>query len=505
MGRTRMLAAVVSLARRLGASVIEVPCEPAPLTEVGYTSLRALVSALLGQDPRTASFDEPRAALGQRTLFGLEPSSAASRKPEDMRGAVLAALRWSALRAVERAKGALVVVALDDVDRNDTLSLDVLGGLLRDEPVPGVLFVTTSKQLPAPHDAVRAMELPGLSRGEVLRVLGRVPQSARRRDGASSDAMRRIEPMYLDQAARMRAEAPDEEVPHGLLPVVQARLFALPPAHRRMLQATAVVGACTLAELVALTGRPEGAEDALRELEAAGFLDVHGGVMRLTHGLFVQVVLDTAPAGAIQQIHTRAADALVGKPYVLELRAFHAIRGRPDLEAFVLLDRTAVMRTSWGDEEGALSALSDGFMAARALTARGEAEATDALRAFGRKLAEVLVARGELDQAHGVLTEVLVSVAPRDPARTPILEQLAGVEHRRGRVEDARRLRAEIELLAAESPSGKRARPPVVDPRAEPPSTSSASTSSGVKRRPSLFARAVVDASLRPRSQGRAR
>jgi hypothetical protein len=350
------------------------------------------------------------------------------------------------------------------------------------------------------------MDLSGLSREDVLRVLGRSPHSSRRRDDVAppeTTGLRRIEPMYLDQYKRMRAEAPDEEVPQGLLAVVQARLFALPPAHRRMLQATAVVGACTLDELVSLTGRPDGAEDALRELAAAGFLEVHGGVMRLAHGLFVEVALDTAPAGAVQQIHTRAAEALVGKPYVLELRAFHAIRGRSDLEAFVLLDRTATLRASWGDEEGARWALSDGFMAARAMTARGEVEATEPLRAFGRKLADVLVARGEFDQAHGVLTEALVSVAPRDPVRIPILEQLAGVEHRRGRVEEARRIRTEIEVFAAEKPSGKRARPAVVDPRAEP--ATAPATSSGVTRRPSLFARAVVDASLRPRAPGRSR
>ena len=137
----------------------------------------------------------------------------------------------------------------------------------------------------------------------------------------------------------------------------------------------------------------------------------------------------------------RAADGLSDRPDALELHAFHAVMGRPDVEAFLLVDEAARVRRLRGDHDGAASILRQGLEAARARLLRNERDAARPMAVFGRKLGAALLDAGRLDEAHAALSEALALSALPELERALLLEQLAVVESARGRADEAERLR----------------------------------------------------------------
>jgi hypothetical protein len=241
-------------------------------------------------------------------------------------------------------------------------------------------------------------------------------------------------------------------------------------------QALAVVGSAQPEELARLLPRLEGTvEAAVGVLAERGFAHVAAGRVRLTHDIYGTIALADASAGVVEDLHAAAAEALAGVADAFELRAYHAIRGRAGEEAAGHLQRAARVRTDRGDEDGAISALFDGFSAARRRAARGDWETANmAFVRFGSRLAEVLADAGKPDQAHGVAVEVLAGMGPGARGRAPLLEVLARIASMRGKHGEAARFmreaeiavdeeddsRASIRRIAAETTTGKRARPP---------------------------------------------
>lgn len=423
MGKTRILAELAALAREDGAEVVEIAAAPSPRSQVGWSFARALLAALGGDD-------------------AIAPADS-----REGRGEVVRALREAASAAVRRARGALVVATMDDVDGADGVSRAVVDEVVAGAPIPGFVVVMTRASAPPSLPGVRDMPLTGLSRADARRLVSRASNApaVAPADARSSDRL--VEPLYLEQFLRWRAEnrKTKRDVPATLAALVDDRVQALAPPERRALQAVAVVGGGDVDEIASLLERYDEVPAALASLAESGFLRRDGDAFTLAYPIIGHVALRDAPAGAIEQIHARAADALERDTSALELRAWHAIRGRADFEAFALVEESARVRAARGDEAGAIAMLSDGYAASRTSMSRlDERAASAAWIVFGRKLADALFRTGQLVEARGVLSELFASVGPRDAARAPIVEALARIAEHGGRDDEAARWRAKI-------------------------------------------------------------
>ncbi|MEJ7734308.1 MAG: hypothetical protein WKG00_34575, partial [Polyangiaceae bacterium] len=245
------------------------------------------------------------------------------------------------------------------------------------------------------------------------------------------------------------------ESPRGgdLRELVEWRLRNLLPAEVRVLQAVAVAGPAAPVALASILVRPEDIDDALVPLMETGFVEMRDGRVRATHALYGTVALETAPLGAITELHARAAEELAGRSEVVELRAFHALRGAPDFAAFLLVETAARMRQMRGDHEGTVAALRDAVSAARVEILRSADEAESALLLFGHKLGAALVDAGQLEEARSVLEEALEIAHPTEKGRALVLEQLmrlARAEDRTAEAEQYRRAAVGIAQAAGD-------------------------------------------------------
>jgi hypothetical protein len=129
--------------------------------------------------------------------------------------------------------------------------------------------------------------------------------------------------------------------------------------------------------------------------------------------------------------------------------AYHAVQGRPDVEAFLLVDEAARVRKLRKDHDGAVAILRLGLEAARTRLVQGDRDAVKPLAVFGRKVGGALLDGGRLDEAHTALGEALALADLPELERALLLEQLAALENTRGRSAESDRLRNEC-LEAAE-------------------------------------------------------
>lgn len=450
IGRTRLLAAIAAVVERDGARVVRVRVPAPPANEVGYEGLRRCIAALTGLDADDPLLHAGRAsgdrdvADGLCVVFGAAGSGALATRPGSTRDVAAAALRWAVHEAVRAAEAGSVVLAIDDADRMDGASLLALADLLWSDRIPRFSVLLASEQPPdaALVERVGLRGLRGLSREEVARVRPELhPQAIARPED--------VEPLYAEQLARWHVEQGAAPAPVRLVDLVEARIRPLRPALRRTLQAVALTGGGPFQAIAAALARRSDLDEALRPLADAGFVEVDGGTIRLAHAIFGRVALGLAPAGAIADLHERTAESLADADGPVELRAYHAVRGRPDFEAFLLVEETARLRMLRGDDEGAVAALQAGLSAARELLRRGELEsATSAIAVFARKLTGPLLALDRPDEAHAALADALALVERNDATRALLLEQLAAVARHRGRRDDAERLRAEAHALA---------------------------------------------------------
>ncbi|MEO7329198.1 MAG: serine/threonine-protein kinase [Minicystis sp.] len=92
------------------------------------------------------------------------------------------------------------------------------------------------------------------------------------------------------------------------------------------------------------------------------------------------------------------------------------------------------------DEDSAILRMAEAFQAARHEVLGGELHAEHTWVPAGRRLGSALLDAGRVDEAYGVLSEILENTDPRTMERALVAEQLAYVAARRGRSDEARAL-----------------------------------------------------------------
>jgi len=420
-GRTRLLFEVAAQAEHSGAHIVLCPADPHPYSELGYGAFERMIACLSEKPPSEDA-------------------------PADRRSAV-SALRAAAEGAVSRA-GGRVVLLIDDIDGLDRPSLEAVRELGAGERVRDFQVVATAEKVLAASDGwkVQARRIHGLSAADAARVLG---GERRARDlGRDSD----IEPLLLDQLLRCPPDA--DLAGSSLREVVAWRIRTLSAAERRILQTVALTGGSPPAALASTLPRPDDIDEALKSLVEGGFVDAQQDLVLATHAKFGAVALAMAPLGAVTELHTRAAEELAGRRDLVELRAYHALRGEPDLGAFLLAEESVRLRASRGDREGAISVLRDAVEAGRRQLSRGDEMGESAWVLFGQKLGARLVEAERFDEARGVFKELLDVSALDDEARAVVLEQLVRIAERRDRPDEAAQHRRAA-AAAAERAGGR--------------------------------------------------
>ncbi|HEY6558543.1 MAG TPA: protein kinase [Polyangiaceae bacterium] len=442
VGKTRLLRELCAAADGLDLRALVVTADPVPHCQVSFSAVKRMIvrlSGLSGAELRAQDTSDTATRDALRKLFPAEGT-----RVLDAQGAASTALQWSARRAVARAGNRNVVLVIDDADRADACSLAALSELVRQRAVPRFSVLMTGERLP---DAL-------IPAGVAVRGLqGLAPAQAREllADQGFARALPRkddVEPLYVEGLSRWstRDAAPVPETLHDL---VTGRVRELKSAERRALLAIAVLGSACQAELQELWNG-KSLTDCLKSLVEYGLVVRREGAFELAHPLYGRVVSELSPARVVADLHAAAADYQVNDGGELELQAFHAAKGRPDVEAFMLVEEVARVRRQHADLDGVAAILRLGLEAARSAMLNGEPNTVKPVAVFGRKLGSVLIETRRFDDAHGVLTAALALPGLSELERALLLEQLASVESTRGRSQEAERLRGEC-LAAAES------------------------------------------------------
>ncbi len=450
IGRTRLAREVAAIAERDGALVVSVGLPPRPSNEVGYIGLRHVVRALSGLTPAELMDERAIGAVDRWALTGLRVLFSKAKppaEPNNSQRTAEAALAWGMKRAVSRSEARRVVLVIDDLDRLDGASFLALREHLEVSPVPGVTVLVTSAHMPTvlQLSGVRERGLRGLSRGgarAMLAALGVQAELPRTDDD--------IEPLYVFQVAAMDP-ADARSLPESLHELVGLRMQGLSVGQRRILQALALVGVQHVESLRSMLVHPGDLDSALEWLIQGAWIERSGAHVLLRHALYGEVALSGAAPSTIAAIHKAAAHQLRDARPLAELRAYHAIQGAADFEAFVMQEDVARARSARGDTDGAITALTRARDAARVQVQLGETEAASAaLGVFGKRLGAALCAARRFDEAKDVLDDVLRLATPRALTRVAALEQLATIARHCGRATEAvERLREGLAIAGA--------------------------------------------------------
>jgi serine/threonine-protein kinase len=450
MGRTRLVDEVVASLGREGALAVRVTARQHPRTEVGYAGLREIVVRLA--DRSVDAILSPGSA-DEAAEVGLQATFAPDKPPpglvyDAMVASVVAALRWAAGCALERAKRSMVVLCIDDADRLDGGSLSVLGALLEGELPHGMKIILTSERAPSRSfgEHVRVRQLRGLRPDEAERLLNNDDAAGHGRCPRRDEA---IEPLYIEHFRALAIDSEDAPQAQSLTTAVDARLEGLMPSQRRLLQAVAVLGEGTVDDVGSVLSDPDDVADGLSSLVAEGLLAVDAGVVMIPHATTAERALANTPAGTLSALYKRAADAAAIAEAPIELRAVFAVNSQPGFEAFLLVEEAARLRTTRGDHEGAIAMLLRGLEAARTQELRGDLAAASATAVFLRKLGTVLFNAGRAAEAVEFLEKTLPLLTEQPSERVVVLEQLATALAECQRDEDATRRRKEVVTLLA--------------------------------------------------------
>jgi len=454
IGKTRLVREFLDVAAAAGDVVVQTGPDPA-WAEVGYWALRRAILQLAalpetGGGAREWVAATPEARRGLADVFGHEsPDRAAALSPDERRFAAAEALRWSFVRASERARGHRVVLAVDDIHCVDGASRNAFADTLSDPPlVPALLIATYTPGFDPgwAADVAAARVLTGLPTSEVAKVLS----NAVRPSAAALLGARTIVPLYLEQMLRYSREE-SGVAPPALADVIAVRVERLPADARRVLQAASVWGDDGDDEvLMRMLGDEVDLVEALGFLRRAGMIIVGPAGVRTSHPLLREVTMATIPAAVRRELHAAAAVLCDERDLPIEVRALHEYSGGTAFQALLLLERVSVLASARGDHQGAIMALRRGLELGRRELFRGELD--DPMRAvliFSRKLGEALVRGGQLNDAEGVLREALDVAGPSGKDRAAVLGALAHVAHDRDRRQEARDyLREALELAS---------------------------------------------------------
>jgi serine/threonine-protein kinase len=443
-GKTRLVREFLGRCADRGDLVVSVAPDPT-WAKLGDAAVRDAVRALAGLpaivDPALYAGASPDALRGLELLFSVP--SRPQPGLEDRRRAVAEALRWALERASERAGGAMVVLAVDDLDFVDGTSRNAFADVLAEPPVSSALVIVTYAPSGVPAGAPLAGEtwpLQPLLPEEFMNLLP--PHLAA--------PTRPLAPLHVEQLiawAREETEPP----PERLADLLARRAEHLPPDARHALHALAVWGDdATPAILMEVLPAGVDIPAALEALDCARLVSIDEQSVRIAHPLVRRVAFSSIPAGRKRELFSRAERLRPDAP--LEVRAKQAMHGGSAFEALSLLDALSARRTAHGDVEGSISALRHALDLARRELHRGELDdPVAAVLVFARKLAEALSAGEHWTDAEGVLREALGMAPPNSEHRVRLLGVLARVASARRHTKEARRYLDEAIRVARQS------------------------------------------------------
>jgi class 3 adenylate cyclase/predicted ATPase len=457
------------------ASAIQAACgvERGDDQEVVTGKVRAAVAeALDGTDGGAAAVD--RVVEGLRHLLGYEVPRGvdAARAREEATGSLLA---FTAALARRRP----VVMVLSDLHWADEAVLEVVGGLLQSTTrLPFVVLATARPALAerwsppeGGHHSV-VVHLDPLGRDaatQLLRALTGDRWDALD-DGVAGELLDRAggNPFFLEELVSWLGEAGSTEVPDTLRGLVAARLDALTPSERHVLEDAAVLGSHGRVGWLAIMQREAHGGDAavpasLGSLQAKDLLAVDGEAWEFRSELVREVAYGTMTKQRRARVHTGIASWLEREEYghheaVIDSIANHY--GRAAALSIELggapgtLDASAARAVDWLRRAGRRAARADSprratdlFSEALALldspavaaptaaAAAGRGELLLARAASHRELHEMAAARADAEAALR-LAESLAD----EPAAVAALVEVAEVAVRSGAPDEAEAL-----------------------------------------------------------------
>jgi DNA-binding SARP family transcriptional activator/tetratricopeptide (TPR) repeat protein len=228
-----------------------------------------------------------------------------------------------------------VLVIVDDLHGADSTSLELFGHLARRIPRGVAIIGSLRHRAPAPaadltsmlaevsrSAAHRRVRLHGLSADEVADLvrneLGPHVNAAVTRGLHDRSAGN---PFFALELARLVTDdaQPEEPVSHAVpstvVDVVRDRMHVLDPSATAMLQVAAAIGGDIFVRVLAKAAGVDEQTclDRIQEAENLGFIDAsptRPGVVRFSHDVVRESVMETTPHGKRQQMHLDIADAL---------------------------------------------------------------------------------------------------------------------------------------------------------------------------------------------------
>ena len=459
VGKTRLIAEIVSRAHERG----DVVCCAGPHPRgapVPYYAIRTLVAGLLevtevevtrALGTRVSTFDTLARAGAEELIApcGLIGSEARSRS-----GAVAYLIATLVRAAVARTSAERATLAVDDLARCDALSVATLVALHEELEKDSAFIVTAGRAPLQVTKRFHAMQLEGLdSDGVQAFISGESGPAFPMPSNVTKRA--RVLPLYLENIPALGETASGDEgtPPPRLADVVMARIDRLRVPARRMLQAVCALG--TRASLDMLRVIAGGSDmSGLDELTERGLVSVTGLEVEVTHPFIAEIVEASIPAEARRALHRRAHKALQQRNTPIEVLAEHAFRAGDPIVALMLLERMGDLALRRGDPSAGVLAFRRALdLARREALESGDALMDGATLTFSRKLAEAMIASGELPAAEGVLREAFDLAAPDSVDRAKVHWLLARVSVKRARLREAmRQLGLALEIVGDRSP-----------------------------------------------------
>lgn len=448
VGRTRLLSALSEQATGEGDLVAAGGPHPTG-APVPYHPIRDLVLSMLGlswagleQLVQDELPDDALLAAGYREL--VDPVGVNGSPGRSRAGAVAAVVADVIRKKAPRGGSSRCLLMIDDSHRCDGLSLEVLSALRDHCDGLSVLLVIAGhagrgSQLPTD---CRVVSLRGLNHRQAEAVLA---GGGFEGDDGAHPGERLFSPLYVEQLAELGLDLAGQQgaLPPRLADALGQRIQRLPVDPQRVLQCVAVLGTRVPAEMVkklASSSVGEGFDDAIAVLLDRGLLFQHGAVLESVHPFLRELVEGSVPAAARKEMHARALGIVTEAGAPLEVRAHHAYGSGEALSALVLLERMGDLAQQRGD----LATATLGYrraleVARRELLESGESYLEGAIESVSRRLGHVLLRRGDVTGAEGVLREALEYSAPASANRAQIVVVLASVLAAKDRVREAYR------------------------------------------------------------------
>ncbi len=435
VGKTRLLKEAVE--RFAGDGDLVVGAQPHPTgAPVAYSPIRELLCSLL----EIKGEDLDRMAIGDvmlgdaMTRAGVQevvhPSGLVGVAGRSRSGAAATALASAIDLVLSRDEVKRVVVVVDDFDRCDGLTQQVLTELPRVVGDRSVLLLTADNQ-PRPIAGTIDVVLHGLPHADALAMLGEDAGNTTFQDITADRAL----PLHLEQLIALRGQ----DAPSKLADAIALRTERLGLNARRVLQAIAVLGhRCDLTELREMVDPDEFV--SLDELVRADLVQLAEGRVEVAHPYIRDLVEAFIPAAARKALHGRALGLRTRRKAPLQVRAEHAYRAGDPMTTLMLLEQMGDRSLGFGDARVAVLAYQRALeLARREMLESGDAVMDAALVTFSRKLGVSLERAGDFAGADGVLREATDLTAPQSAERARLMIALGRVAARRDKRREAMR------------------------------------------------------------------